>query len=608
LNCSMAVLISSNRTFGTHDWLFFRLSQFVPTHVSMETTISSRPVGHEDLDPQTSMLPGRSFRIQLIAPLLIVVVGGLVPVAIAWHFGALGVPKNDDWSYALSAFRFAHSGALNGNNWAAMSLVGQLILAAPIVWVFGYSITALQLEVVILGVVGLLAIFDLAKHVISPKRALFVTLMVALGPMWTSLSVSFMTDVPAFSLAMVSLALGARGVDQDGVKANFFWSSLAVGFVAFTVREYAIVAPLAVILSAMLVERRSRPGLVRAGFTLLGVLILAVVFLRWRGSLPGFQSLTPLRPHLSSIKATASEGLQSAVLVGLLVAPAVFLAGPWRLLTKSWNRAPRATVGAVIVSAAGLIAENATRVSHGFIGPGDYVLPNGSLGNALIPGMRSDLLPVGILTALAIVGLLSAVVLCAACVPIAADVWTRIRKRDVSVRGSVVVTILALSVCGYIAAILLPLLAELNFWDRYVLPLVPILGILVLLAPGERGPSQTSRVMGTGALVILAVVGMIYAANAASYDGSTWHTATRAAQIAGSPQKVNGGFAWNNFQAGTFIFSAFTFDYTRNEHSCIVIRIETEPSTNAATVLPITSVWGPFGSEAWVEAQRTGKC
>jgi len=537
-----------------------------------------------------------------------VFVGGVVPVVVARHFGALGVPTNDDWSYALSAFHFGDSGNLNGNNWAAMSLVGQLVLALPVVRLFGHSIVALHVEVVIIGVVGLLAVFDLAKHVISPNKALFVALMVAVGPMWASLSVSFMTDVPAFSLAMVSLALGARGVRRDGIDSKFFWPSMAVGLVAFTVREYALVAPLAVVLSAMLVERRSRPALVRMVATLFGVLVLAGVFLMWRGSLPGFQSLTPLRPHLSSIRATASEGLQSAVLVGLLVTPAIVLAGPWRLLTRSWHRAPRATAGVVIITTVALIAENATRVSHGFIGPGDYVLPSGSFGTALIPGTRSDLLPVGILAALAIVGLIAAVVLCVACVPPVADFWVRFRMRNIGATKSIVPVILALATCGYIAAIVLPLVAELNFWDRYILPLLPIVGILVLFASAGVVTPQICRIGGATALVLLAAFGTVYAANAASYDGTSWRLASQAAQIAGTSQRVDGGFAWNNYQSGAFVFQAFTFDYSNNEHPCIVLRTEQHPSTNSATVLPVSRVWGPLGAEAWVEAQKTGNC
>ena len=91
-----------------------------------------------------------------------------------------------------------------------MNLVGQIVLSAPVVWAFGHRIAALQVEVALLGVAGLYATYDLARQLTSQRRALFVALMVAVGPLWQMLSVSYMTDVPAYALMMICLALGAR--------------------------------------------------------------------------------------------------------------------------------------------------------------------------------------------------------------------------------------------------------------------------------------------------------------------------------------------------------------------------------------------------------------
>jgi hypothetical protein len=51
----------------------------------------------------------------------------------------LGVPRNDDWSYLLSSFRFANGDGINGNNWALMNLVGQLVIALPINFFFVFT-------------------------------------------------------------------------------------------------------------------------------------------------------------------------------------------------------------------------------------------------------------------------------------------------------------------------------------------------------------------------------------------------------------------------------------------------------------------------------------
>ncbi len=94
----------------------------------------------------------------------------------------------------------------------------------------------------------------------------FLAVVVALGPMWAGLSASYMNDVPAFSLAMVCLALGARGIRRDGGNLGWLCASLTVGLVGFTMREYVIIAPLAVGLAAAWAAIRwSRAAARRAG-------------------------------------------------------------------------------------------------------------------------------------------------------------------------------------------------------------------------------------------------------------------------------------------------------------------------------------------------------
>ena len=219
---------------------------------------------------------------------LLTLVGGVVPILTAWHFGALGIPRNDDWAYALAAFHFADSAKVNGNSWSGMNLVGQLVLSVPVVKLFGHRIAALQIEVAALGVLGLFATFDLAKQLLSPRRALFVAVLVASLPMWTSLSASYMTDIPAFALATACLALGARGIARDAVRAGYLSGSLAVGFLAFTVRENAIVAPLAVSAATVWVAaRRPRARLFPIVAAIVTLLASAGLFYAWRRSLPG---------------------------------------------------------------------------------------------------------------------------------------------------------------------------------------------------------------------------------------------------------------------------------------------------------------------------------
>ena len=63
---------------------------------------------------------------------LTLLAGAVVPLLVAARSGALGIPRSDDWSYLLSLFRWVDTGRLSYNNWAGMTLVGQLVLAVPV--------------------------------------------------------------------------------------------------------------------------------------------------------------------------------------------------------------------------------------------------------------------------------------------------------------------------------------------------------------------------------------------------------------------------------------------------------------------------------------------
>ena len=59
------------------------------------------------------------------------VIGVAIPVAVASHYGALGIPRSDDWSYLLTMFRWVEDGKLTFNGWVSMTLIGQVADRRP---------------------------------------------------------------------------------------------------------------------------------------------------------------------------------------------------------------------------------------------------------------------------------------------------------------------------------------------------------------------------------------------------------------------------------------------------------------------------------------------
>jgi hypothetical protein len=534
---------------------------------------------------------------------LIVLVGAIAPVVIARHFGAFGIPRGDDVAYILSAFRFADAGKIDGNHWPSMNLVGQLVMSAPAVWLFGHRVAALQLEVVALSAAGLFAVFDLAKQLLSPRRALFVALLVAVGPLWASLTVSYYTDVPAFAFAMVSLALGARAVRRDGISMAMFFASLGAGFIAFTVREYALVVPLAVGLTALWAGRgwdaRRHHQIVSA---LAGLVTLAAVVVAWRRTLPGFENFTLEAPTLDSVDVTARRAVESALLLGLLVSPAVMLAGPLRVIRAAWARARWVTLVVGLYS---------------FVLLGrDYLLPGQTPGflsldsvilNQWTLGVRSRpvLVPESLLKSLALLGLLSLIVLVCGAIPPASNAGARARAGHVRPPTSPALAMVALATAGFVGASVLASALHTPFFTRYLLALIPLLVMLVLSSSTARiSGTRWTRVAAVTAFVVVSAFGAVYGATSASFDGTKWDVARAAAAHANDPRLVDGGFEWNNWHARTV-------EYRFAAHpraTCIGLAVEGRPSSADRTVVSASQVWTPDGADLWIVARHRAQC
>ena len=538
-----------------------------------------------------------------LAVATLVVAAGLVPLVIAWHWGALGIPRNDDWAFLLAAFRFSESGSVDAQHWASMNLVGQLVLALPTVWVLGERIAPLQIEVLVLGVVGLVAVFDLGRQLVSRAQALFVAVMVAVSPLWAPLGVSFMTDVPCFALIMVCLALGVRAVRPEKLRGGLFATSLAVGFVAVAIRDIAVAAPVAVALVALWGSPRWPQPLRRFSIATFGLFLVAVAALSWWVRRNPSYHAPVWMPDGATIGWALESSRRLLPLLGVLVAPAVFLARPTALARRAWSRDRGATV---VVGSLVVVAVLGWFVAGGSpLGPGNYVYENGVLGNIVLEGHRPSLLGFIPLLAVRLAALMSVTTVAVAAVPPAFDLVARVRLRRWHPPASPAFDMCALAVVGFGALIVVRALGT-TLWDRYLLPIVPLVGLLVL-AEARSLPSVATRniprLAGVVALVGLAALGLVYTVNSASFDGTRWKVAGAVAGKVGA-RSVDGGFEWVNYHAGRPVF----FDPDR-PRPCVVLRSETErPAASEDDVVERAAVWGPPGAQSWIVARQHHPC
>ena len=220
----------------------------------------------------------------------------VVPLVVAAHYGALDIPRSDDWSYLVTLFRWMDHGRLGFNDWVSMTLIGQLVITAPIVAIFGNSIRAVHIFSAGIGFAGLLGLYAIGRQVLPRGRgALLLAVTIAVGPLWAPLAATYMTDVPAFAMQMLSLAVAVSAVRRPQLALTKLAIALGLGFVAISIRQYEVIPVIATLLVAgWVVVHEGDRRRIRILGTMAGILVIATIGLfAWWSSLPDCLSLSP---------------------------------------------------------------------------------------------------------------------------------------------------------------------------------------------------------------------------------------------------------------------------------------------------------------------------
>ncbi len=293
-----------------------------------------------------------------------------------------------------------------------------------------------------------------------------------------------------------------------------FYASLIVGFVAFTVREYALVAPIAVGLTALWTMGRERRPPRAAVLAFIGLIVVAPLFVAWRRTLPGFQNFSLESPSFDSIDLTTRRAVEYTLLLGLLVAPAVLLAGPLRLLRGAWARARWVTLvlglyPLVLLGRDYLLPDR----SPAFLSPYNTVLNEWTLTWIRHP----SLIPESLLKPLALLGLLSVAALLYGAIPPVDMFLRRARAGRIATPESPALAMVALATTGFATTTILVSALQVPVYERYVLPLIPLVAILILSSSCRKHVNSTpwTRVAALVALVVLAALGAVHAAMSA---------------------------------------------------------------------------------------------
>ncbi len=490
----------------------------------------------------------------------LIVVGLVIPLVVASHYGALGIPRSDDWSYLVTLFRWVHEGRLSFNGWVSMTLVGQLLLAAPVAAVTGQSIWVIQVSSAVFGLGGLFALLALGQQTLRSRgAALFVSLTIACGPMWAPLATTYMTDVPAFVVQMAALALAGVAFRCRPFSTAWLTASVIVGFVGISIRQYGAVPVVAILIVAVCVSaaEKDRHRLrISLGLSL-ALALATVALLGWWTTLPDVLTVTPKVPTRSTIIDTVLNAAGFVRLTGLLLCPVLLLARPVRVVRSAWRASPITTVILGGGTSMGLAATYLRSTRVPFVG--NYVDRLGVLSSDVLTGHRANVIPTLGFDLLVWVGTAAGALLAFAAVPALVRTAGRWKHRDFAI-GDPMTAVLGWSVLGFSVAYAGAVATGLPIFDRYALPAIPLVGLLVLrsaeraeagagLPVGREHAANGSRSVRSWfvpivGLVGLAVVSLGFATDSASFDATRWRVATIAARRGYGASHVDGGFEW----------------------------------------------------------------
>ena len=468
---------------------------------------------------------------------------GAVALLLASSNGALGIARNDDWSFIQNAFQFHDTGIFAVAGWVQMMLIGQLVLAYPVLLVAGNSIAALQVLVAGLGVVLLLGTYVLCRSFLPRMYAVFAALSLAVGPLLATLSVSFMTDVPAASLQVLALVIAWWSMRGTRTSAPWLVVALLVALLAFSIREYSLTAILVVLAVAWLRQPTSRlPARVLAILTVLtGLLVLGM--LAWRAS-----QLTDNPSEFGLNIDGLGFQARMPLTVGLLTLPLTAWINPVAAARRAWAASRVWTLLCLIGLAGALAVSRLAFVGNYWSFSGSYT--GAALGEPrpLYPGWAMTLIDVAAIYGAILIALVLALALARVTRAIRSASAVSATRAACTSSAGLALTVAFVGLYG-LMFLVIPTILRVPIFDRYFVGVLALAGAVIVWAGWRAGVLWRSPALPVGALAVLTAIGLISTVSTAAVDGARWELARLTAEeLDIAPGNVDGGFDWFRFQ------------------------------------------------------------
>jgi hypothetical protein len=419
---------------------------------------------------------------------------------------------------------------------------------------FGFSYLALHIATLVLGLMGLAFLYASMREMRGSRpMALFAALTLAVDPLYFDLANSFMTDVPFVALMMISTYALIRGLNRMSLS----WLMVGIFFAVLTIllRQVGIA-----LLIAFAVAWPLRKG-VSASSILTGIMLvlfgvgLHFTFQHWlivtgraHVFMAGVQAMLP-----RSLSAFIGTSIRYSIFVlpyvGAALVPYVLAAKIWQTRDQQ-TRSIRSTIllaAVPVVLFALLWWKQDTLPVLGNVlmetGLGPLTQRDTYLLHINLPPVPS--LVAGIWLAMSALGVAAALWVLMRAASAARVVAGNILARRQSATDSAWIFILTLTVT-YWATILVLVNGNGYFFDRYLLPLVPLGLLLVPAAVPDRPPPAWRWLVAGLPLLSFAIVSVTATHDYLAWNRARWAMLGDLMDRSGIPaEKIDGGYEFN---------------------------------------------------------------
>jgi len=473
--------------------------------------------------------------------LIICALISLVWVAVAMAVGLRGeFPLNDDWAYAKTIQAMMQTGRFERMSWTWVPLYTNMVIGGVFSWLWGgFSHEALRASGIFMGWVGLIGSYLLMRQMGGSRgQGVLGTMMVGLNPLYLNLSFTFMTDVPFAALWIWSALLLLRGVQRPSPTALVCGALVVIG--ATLSRQLGLALLLAFVVSVVLCHRNrwARYAVIGAGVGVVVACAVAVPSLLFdsQGS-SGGQSVFSI-PYIirwvflnpSLLHHLMKNGISCLLYLGVFVSPLV------AMQMLSGVKTHRGLVVATGIITAGAMVG---LILTGKVMPtGLNVMYDMGLGPNTIPG--HELLPQGS----PVVWWVTTFVGVASIAWVFGLIGTHLLKTRLAITQDIGLVFLLLLMGIY----LLPLASRSPFFDRYLIPVVPIL-VAVVYRIGPKSGQPTRWGLAT-AMVLLGCLGTYSILGTYDYmhrNRVRWGLIEQVLDRGASPETMDGGFEFNRW-------------------------------------------------------------